>query len=390
MKQLESPQRIADEVATAVALVEGSSGVLEVIAAVAQLAPVGVRRISRRSELPVPVVAAICGELRSRGILTNERPARLTLLGKSLFEVAAVSSPSALCPTCEGREIVLPVATKEIETRLSRVEKAAPKARMEIDQSHCTVQTKLRRVLLLHQTGSLAGKRVLLLGDDDLTSLAIHYSAAQSWSPGFVRELVVVDVDPAILSFCRSRLSDAAFPLSLVNHDLRRPLPKNLQGRFDTVLTDPPYTPEGAELFLSRAASALSPRGGNVFLSFGMKTPEQILRIQASIAAMGFVIRRFMRNFNEYTGAGTLGGVSHLYHLTSTNQTRALIDDSFSGLLYTGERPRSRRYRCASCGAVETVGQGETFVTVADLKASGCRRCSTTKFRPLPRRVVPE
>ncbi len=44
---------------------------------------------------------------------------------------------------------------------------------MELDQTHCTVDTKIRRVLRLHAAGALHGGRILLLGDDDLVAIAI-------------------------------------------------------------------------------------------------------------------------------------------------------------------------------------------------------------------------
>jgi len=56
---------------------------------------------------------------------------------------------------------------------LAEAAAGAPPARMELDQAHCTVQTKLRRVLRMHQAGALDGARILLLGDDDLISVAL-------------------------------------------------------------------------------------------------------------------------------------------------------------------------------------------------------------------------
>lgn len=387
-----SRDAILREVATAVALIEGEGGVRDVIGTVARLEPAAVRKISRASELPVPIVAAICAELRKRGVVAHERPVRLTPRGRELFgyrpayHPASLARPSHVCPSCEGREVVLADELESVAAELTKIADAAPRARLEIDQSHCTVPTKLRRVLMLHEAGALEGRRVLFLGDDDLMSVAVervarHYGFAES-----IREMAVVDVDPAVLDFCRARLPDPAFPVSFTQHDLRSPLPPELVGRFDTVFTDPPYTPEGAELFLSRAASALSVRGsGHVFFCFGMKPPPVSLRVQAAIAGMGFVIRRIVRNFNEYAGAGALGGVSNLYHLTSTTQTRPLIDDSYTGLLYTGDERGTRRYLCKSCGAIEIVGRGQRWETVGDLKTDGCPRCRGTSFRPLPR-----
>lgn len=238
----------------------------------------------------------------------------------------------------------------------------------------------------MHESGALQNRRVLLLGDDDLISVTIDRMARHYRLGRWVKELVVVDVDQAVLDYCRSRLRNAPFPRLFVRHDLRAPLPPELEGRFDTVLSDPPYTSQAAELFLSRAAAALDgTTGGNVFLCFGMKTPQSSLRVQSAIWSMGFVIRELIRNFNEYLGAGALGGTSHLYHLTSTVLTRPLIDSEHAGTLYTGDRVTARRYRCIGCGAVGEVGVDHPNKTVQELMARGCPGCDGRSFRPLPR-----
>jgi predicted methyltransferase/DNA-directed RNA polymerase subunit RPC12/RpoP len=373
------------EVATSVALMEGDSGVRAVIGAVRTHEPVSVRRISRAVELPVPIVAAVCAELRKRGVISRSRPVQLTEEGRKLFQYLDHQA-TTVCPTCDGREFVAPAELETVDQNLSKIARLAPRARFEIDQSHCTVETKIRRVLFMHETGALVGRRVLLLGDDDLMSITIDHLAEHFGMVNTISELVVVDVDDEILAFCRSQLREARFPVTLVNHDLRNPLPADLTARFDTVFTDPPYTPEGAELFLSRAAAALAPSsGGNVFFSFGMKQPQDLLRIQTAMTSMGFVTRRLVRGFNEYLGSGALGGVSNIYHLTSTSQTRALIPGNHSGGLYTGDERRSRRYRCLSCGAIEVVGPDEVRKTVAAMKTHGCSHCGHAFFRPLPR-----
>jgi predicted methyltransferase len=152
-----------------------------------------------------------------------------------------------------------------------------------------------------------------------------------------VAELAVLDVDPGVIRFVGRELTGAPFPVFCIRHDLRRPLPHALMGAFDTVVTDPPFTVEGAVLFLSRAADALAGTGADVLLSFGSKRPGAALAIQRAIADMGFAIRRLVRDFNEYVGAGVLGGTSHLYHLAATSELRPLVAGRFDGPLYTAD-----------------------------------------------------
>jgi predicted methyltransferase len=389
MTTLPEESQIVGDVAAAVGLAEGEAGVRDVLRAVARREPVAVRKVSRATELPVPIVSAICNELRKRGVVDRRRPVRLTSYGRHLLEAAGGRiHADPTCPTCAGRGLV-PPPLEGVVRELAAVAGRAPHARVELDQSHCTVETKVLRALVLIDAGALAGKRVLLLGDDDLTSVAIGLVAEELGVASAIGGLVVVDVDPAVVSFVRRALRGAPFELEALVHDLRDPLPERLCGAADTVFTDPPYTGDGATLFLSRAAEAIAgPPGRDVFLAFGPKRPDELLRVQRAIAAMGLAVRRLVRNFNDYLGAGVLGGTSHLYHLVTTSELRPLVEGRYDGPLYTGDfREPLRAYRCTSCGAVERVGRGRAWPTVDALERARCARCGGAKFAPNPTNV---
>ena len=53
---------IVAEVAAAVGLAEGEAGVRDVVRIIARDEPVPTASISRATELPVPIVTAVCGE----------------------------------------------------------------------------------------------------------------------------------------------------------------------------------------------------------------------------------------------------------------------------------------------------------------------------------------
>ena len=62
-------------------------------------------------------------------------------------------------------------------------------------------------------------------------------------------------------------------------------------------------------------------------------------RLQQAVTELGFSIRSLVRDFNEYVGAGVLGGTSHLYHLRATSELRPLVAGRYDGPLYTAETP---------------------------------------------------
>lgn len=329
---------IVRDVAAAVGLAEGEPGVRAVVSALARLEPVSIRGISRAVELPVPIVASICGELRKRDLVAEERPAQLTPAGRGVFAAGTLDlGGSAACSACGGRAVAVPPRLRPVLRELRAVAHEAPPPVLELDQCHCTPETKLRRILALHEADALVGRRILLLGDDDLTSVALRILVERFGSHSTVTNLTVLDVDDAIVEFVRGQLRGAPFPAECLQHDLREPLPPELTQAFDTVVADPPYTVAAARLFLSRSADALAGPGGSLFFSFGSRRPEAAFGLQREIVASGFAIRRLVRDFNEYVGAGVLGGTSHLYHLTATSELRPLVTGRFDGSLYTAE-----------------------------------------------------
>jgi len=336
---LTESDRIVGAVTSQVGLVEGPRGVRAVLTALARLEPVSTRALARAVDLPVPIVAAICGELRRHGVVADERPAQLTIAGRRRFARAGSLDLDTTCPACGGRGIALPENVVHLRRGLARVAEAAPGALPELDQCHCTPKTMLRRVLALHAAGAVVGRRILLLGDDDLTSLALARFVARFGSGEVIEELTVLDVDERLLAFVASELEDAPFPCHFVHADLREPLPDEHAARYDTVVTDPPYTADGARLFLSRAAEALAGEGSAVFLSFGSRRQGAQFELQRTIVAAGLEIRSLTRDFNDYVGAGVLGGTSHLYHLSATAELRQPVRGRFDGPLYTAARP---------------------------------------------------
>ncbi len=204
-----------------------------------------------------------------------------------------------------------------------------PKPKRKLDQFGATEKTLTARTNLLASRGFLTDAKVLFLGDYDLTSLACASSAKNT-------ELWALDIDTDVLK----KIKETKRGVETICHNLVNPLPQHLRSSFDTVFTDPPYTPEGVTLFLSRSLEALS-RGdrARVFLCYGTsaKAPERVLAVQEEILDHGVVIEELLPNFNEYLAAKTIGNYSDLYTLRPTPKTRPLVRGEYQGKLYTHE-----------------------------------------------------
>lgn len=165
--------------------------------------------------------------------------------------------------------------------------------RDDLDQCFATAETVLRRLELLLSLGALDSRQLLLLGDDDLLSLAISRT-------GRGAGISVVDYDQKILASIRRCAGNG---IQLVHADLRASLPDDLIGKFDTVFTDPPYTLRGQLLFAHRALLAAKKQGNaGIFLCASrVYLPEsRIGEIVSFLARGGFSLEQRFPDFNEY------------------------------------------------------------------------------------------
>jgi predicted methyltransferase/DNA-directed RNA polymerase subunit RPC12/RpoP len=382
---------VTESVAAAVRLQEGEAGVLRVLSTIHKLAPVPTREVSRQVGIPVPLVAAISNELRTRGVVSPNRPLQLTEYGRSLLDSGLGDGVETWCSCCGGQGLVLPPALREAAARVEALTERAPAVDMTIDQSHCTVETKFRRIALLLGLDLLPAPSMLMIGDDDLMSLSVVAAGAALGRP-LVQRLAVVDISAELLDFIRGNLAElggSAPPprgVDLYRHDLRDPLPEPLRDRYDLAMTDPPYTAEGARLFLSRAVEGLRAGPGRaVAFSFGPKGPTEGLEVQRAVTGIGLTQQATYRNFNEYLGSGLLGGTSHLYWLSTTTATASTVPERYDGSLYTADlrAARTREYLCLDCRTRHPVGAGSRWASVAQLKEAGCPSCGGRRFRPL-------
>jgi N4-bis(aminopropyl)spermidine synthase len=399
-------QSLLKAVAERSQLREGAQGVEDVLRAIyrAQHDPGGepltARTLARIVRLPVPVVTALRRELEKAGMVEPGPHIALTaeatrMVGEEWGWSAVASGEGqgsgVVCATCGGTGVA-PTGPQwtPVLAALRRHFTDNPRVDVALDQSHCTPETNLRRVALMYEQGALAGKHVLVLGDDDSVSAAVAI-AGKVLSPNgwLARRVVALDTDERILTHLRDIAVAEGVLIGLVRHDVRVPLPEDLEGEFDTVSTDPPYTLPGLRLFLSRALEAVRPEGGRIYLHFGHRPPDELLEVQRTISEMGLVIEQIVPNFNEYVGAGVLAGVSDLYVLSVTEGATPLIEDEFAGPIYTGQvRPTLRTYACTNCGTELTVGgeAGGQYPTIEALKEAGCPSCGGHNFRLVSRR----
>jgi predicted methyltransferase len=362
------PEDFLSDLAGRMRLKEGEEAVRRVLGEIHRQGKVGTKDLARATRLPTPVTAAIRRELEKAGLVARKGGAILTETGKEFVE--GVLGMVADRKKTERSKRIAPEQEPILE-KLRDYASRRPSADLKLDQAHATPETALQRALYMLDGGSLAGRTVLFLGDDDLTSVAAGLLRV-------AKGITVLDIDGRLLNVITGISEEEGLGIKCVLHDLREPLPEELRGAFDTFLTDPPYTLPGLELFLSRGIQALRWRKtSTVYLAYPDKPPLEMLEAHRAINWMGLYVDELIPRFNMYIGAEILGNTTSMFRLVVTGEARPVITGSFQGGIYTGElRPTTRVYKCR-CGEAIEVGSTKGLTTVEELKSRGCPKCGS-------------
>ena len=133
---------------------------------------------------------------------------------------------------------------------------------------------------------------------------------------------------------------DDGLNIETVLYNAKNSLPSNLKSQNSVAVTDPPYTPEGVSLFVSRCLEAIGRRNGVVYLSYGYspRAAERALPIQAALTQMGLVLEEVRHDFSRYYAAQSIGSSSSLYVCRMTPRAKPLVNGDFVGDIYTRTR----------------------------------------------------
>lgn len=235
---------------------------------------------------------------------------RLTADGEEACrQLGIVPAPALDCPRCGGRGIETGLLT-DVAAAFSRVVANRPDALQEFDQGYVTEATTIARVAQMWRHGDLAGKDLLVVGDDDLVSVAAGLTRLP-------RRVLVLDADPRVTSFIEGVARQESLPIEVLSHDLRVPLPPSVARAFDTFACDPTESLRGFLLFAGRGLSGLRGPGcaGYLGLTHAEASLTKWRAIQQELLAWGAVLADLRDAFHSYVNwpyVETMRGWEHL------------------------------------------------------------------------------
>ena len=380
-----------DEVNKNINIEEGKKAIENILITIYFKEGISTKELARDSLLPVPIVAAIKKEFIKKGLVIQDRGTRLTIKGRHFIEEQLgfkkinidLYMKLLIEPWKEHKEIM------EIRDELQELFDNRPQADVTIDQSKSSIDTSLKRAILSLKNHNLVGKKILCLGDDDLVSIALGFLLKKLFNNiHHTTKITVMDIDKRIIDYINDISIRESLPIKCEYVDFRTPLADNFRNQFDCFFTDPPYTLEGMNLFLSRGIEALKDHSGlTIYFSYAHKSPDFQLTMQKCFFSMGLIVSEVMARFNTYEGASIIGNTGQMIVLKTTNITKSLIKTYYKGVLYTGELKETvRSYRCKQCDEIIKVGCSEKFNNIETLKSKGCYKCNSQVFELIQRK----
>jgi len=253
----------------------------------------------RENDTVLPKFIATLKKLVDDGMIASDENGLLYLTekGKEYAQQLGIKPyVSPVCDECGGKTVVIKEEYKPIYEEFLKIAENRPKAITAFDQGYVTPGDTVRRVLLMHRFGDVEGKKILILGDDDLTSIALALT-------GLPKEILVLEIDERLINFINEVAKERGWSnLKAVTYDARYPFSEEIQGQYDTFVTDPVETIKGITLFLSRCIQGLKGEGSAGY--FGLTHIEASRKkwhqIQRNILDMNLVITDIIRGFSDY------------------------------------------------------------------------------------------
>jgi predicted methyltransferase len=198
------------------------------------------------------------------------------------------------CSTCKGRGYVFDKFFENIYKQYKEICKNRPVNLPEFDQGSILEEDVIRRVEFIYERGDLLDSNILVIGDDDLISIALGLTKLP-------KKIYVLEADDRLVNYIKENAKKFNLSIKVIKYDVRNSLPENLLNKFDIFITDPSETFKALKTFLSRGIQGLKTKGAGYF---GLTTIESSLdkwfELEKFIIEKGFVITDIKRKFSVY------------------------------------------------------------------------------------------
>ncbi|MCS7212969.1 MAG: bis-aminopropyl spermidine synthase family protein [Candidatus Calescibacterium sp.] len=251
-------------------------------------------QVVRISQRPIPVVAETVRILEKEKLIQiYDGEIKTTEEFGELFKRIPKFQFDFTCSECDGRGIN--IKTIGIYDEFAEIRKKAPKPVQEYDQGNITPESTIGRISLMRIRGDVAGKKIIVLGDDDLVGIALGLTRMPD-------EVLVLDIDKRLIDFTNDIAKERNLPVHAEVFDLREPLPKKLKAKFDVFVTDPPEAKKPFVIFIQKGIWTLKGEGCSGYIGMTLidSSVPKWAELQSIILKSGGAITDIIRDFNKY------------------------------------------------------------------------------------------
>lgn len=212
---------------------------------------------------------------------------------KHMFYIKNIKYIQKFCPTCNGDRVIINQCDDKREL-LKKIWKQKPLPTFLFDQRPVNMKTSLKRASYFLNRGDLIDKNIVLLGDDDLTSIAIAIQNVNC-------NITVLDADKRLINYINEVAFDNGFAnLKAYEFNVNDRVPDELKNKFDTLFTDP--TPERTPftIFMNCAIDLLRNSRSIIYTSIYSSAMAKTIDLQRVINEMNLLITDVIPEFSEY------------------------------------------------------------------------------------------
>lgn len=175
---------------------------------------------------------------------------------------------------------------------LNKIWKEKPIPTLILDQRPVTKTTTINRVKYFLDKNDIYNKKIVFLGDDDLTSIALALT-------GINCEIYVLDIDKRLIEFINDISKKYKLNINAIEYNALEGISSDLKNKFDCFITDP--TPEKIPftIFMNNGIDLLK-KDGIIYTSIYSSAMEENLDLQKVINKMNLYITDIIPNFTEY------------------------------------------------------------------------------------------
>ncbi len=209
-------------------------------------------------------------------------------------DINSLTPDSVRCPSCHSHMISLDNGLDRVSKIMQKIFESRIEPTFVFDQRPVNWQTSVRRVGYMILRGDIKGKEIAVLGDDDLTSIALALT-------GLAKRVTLFEIDKRITNLVRKLSLEYGFDIEVVDVDLTDGISDEYHYRYDVYTTDPTPTKAPFSTFTDQALLLLKKEEGCIgYSSIYPSCKVLSIDIQKILTEMDFMITDLIPYFTQY------------------------------------------------------------------------------------------